>query len=322
MHINKIDSIIIRIKSIRLVWQMINNGDPKSLEFDPLPLLKKFIGKTFVIKYGGSILKNREAANAFIEDIVMMKHVGIDIVIVHGGGPEISKWLDRVNIESKFVNGLRVTDENVMDVVEMVLSGHINKDISARLSNHGISAVGLSGRDSNLIKAKKKYVYNGNKKIDIGFVGEVASINKNLISNLIERGRVPVIAPIGCDLNGNRYNINADYAASAISSSLKAEKLIILTDVKGVYKDVNDESSIISEITPSMIKKYIREKVIDGGMIPKMECCIEAIEDGTKNVHLIDGRKDHSAILDIINSSGTKITRELEGREKRCQRAI
>jgi acetylglutamate kinase len=300
---------------------MISAENLISLDIDPLPYMKKFVGKTFVIKYGGSIMKNKSAAKAFIEDIVYMKLLGINIVIVHGGGPEISKWLHMTGIESKFVNGLRVTDENVMDVVEMVLSGHINKDISANLSNYGISALGLSGRDSNLIKTKKKYTYDNNgKKLDIGFVGQVVSVNKNFLSNILEKGRLPVIAPIGCDSYGNKYNINADYAASSISSTLKAEKLIILTDVEGVYIDINDKGNILKDIKTEDIKNYIDQGVINGGMIPKMECCIEAIEKGTKSVHLVDGRKDHGLILDIISGEGTKIT--LKGGINQCQKVI
>lgn len=299
---------------------MINVEEVVSLDIDPLPYMKKFIGKTFVIKYGGSIMKNESAVKAFMEDIVYMKRLGINIVIVHGGGPEISKWINVIGMETKFINGLRVTDEKVMDVVEMVLSGHVNKDISASLSKYGISAIGLSGRDSNLIKAKKKYLYNNGKKIDIGFVGEVVNINKSFLTNIIEKGRVPVIAPIGCDSYGNKYNINADYAASAISSALKAEKFVILTDVEGVYTDINDKNSLLSDISTEEIKRYIDEGAINGGMIPKMECCVDAIEKGTKSIHLVDGRKNHGLILDIISGKGTKIT--LKGGINQCQKVI
>lgn len=291
-----------------------------SIPLEVLQNIEKFRGKTFVIKYGGSIMNNDNAAKAFIEDIVLMKRFGINIVIVHGGGPEISKWLQKTGVKSEFKNGLRVTDENVMDIVEMVLSGHINKDISASLSNEGINAIGLSGRDSNLIRAKKKYIYENGKKVDIGFVGDVVSINKSFLSSLLEKGRLPVISPIGCDVYKNKYNINADYAASFISWELKAEKLIILTDVEGVYKDINDKSSIIKNITTEKVRAYIGEGIISGGMIPKMECCIEAIENGTKSIHLIDGRKRHSLLLDIVYNSGTKITSK--GREKKCQKVI
>ncbi|MBC2580374.1 acetylglutamate kinase [Clostridium sp. DJ247] len=265
-------------------------------------------------------MKNEAAAKAFIEDVVLLKKYDINIIIVHGGGPEISKWLGIAGVKSEFRNGLRVTDKNVMDIAEMVLSGHINKDIAANLSRYGISAVGLSGRDSNLIKAKKRYLYEDGKKVDIGFVGEVVSINKTFLQSNIEKNRVSVISPIGCDTYGNKYNINADYAASFISSELKAEKLIILTDVAGVYKDINDEDSLIKEISSKQIKEYISDGIIQGGMIPKMECCLDAIDNGTKNVHIIDGRKNHSLLFELVNGSGTKITSEEEIRE--CQKVI
>lgn len=291
-----------------------------SISFDALPYIKKFAGKTFVIKYGGSIMKNESAIKAFYEDVSLMKLVGINIIIVHGGGPEISKWLERTGANTKFVNGLRVTDSNVMDIVEMVLSGHVNKNLAAGLSCHGISAVGISGRDSNLIRARKKFTYVDGEKKDIGFVGEVTSVNKYLLQSILERGRVPVISPIGCDYEGNKYNINADYAASYISSELKAEKLIVLTDVEGVYKDFNDKSTLIPSLSPEEIKYYIEDGTITGGMIPKMECCMEAIENGTKNVHLLDGRIKHGLLLELVTSMGTKITEKR--RYVKCQKAI
>jgi len=291
-----------------------------SISFDALPYLTKFAGKTFVIKYGGSIMKNESAIKAFYEDVSLMKLVGINIIVVHGGGPEISRWLDKTGITTKFINGLRVTDSNVMDIVEMVLSGHINKNLSAGLSAHGINAVGISGRDCNLIRARKKHTYVNGERQDIGYVGEVIGVNKSLLQSILERGRVPVISPVGCDFSGNKYNINADYAASYISSALKAEKLIILTDVEGVYKDFNDKSSLMPSLSPEEIKGYIEDGTISGGMIPKMECCIDAIENGTKNVHLLDGRKKHGLLLEVISSSGTKITGK-KGYAK-CQKAI
>ncbi|MBV7274449.1 acetylglutamate kinase [Clostridiaceae bacterium UIB06] len=295
---------------------MLEETIPLELEQD----IEKFKGKTFVIKYGGSIMNNENASRAFIEDVVLLKRLGINIVIIHGGGPEISKWLQMTGIKSEFRNGLRVTDENVMDVAEMVLSGHINKDISANLSSQGVSAIGLSGRDSNLIKAKKKYLYENGRKIDIGFVGDVVSINKSFLLSILEKDRVPVISPIACDSHGNKYNINADYAASFISAELKAEKLIILTDVEGVYKDINDKSSLIKNIEADDVKHYIHEGIIKGGMIPKMECCIEAVENGAKNIHLIDGRKKHSLVLNLAYNSGTKIISK--GRVRKCQKVI
>ncbi|MCY6960294.1 acetylglutamate kinase [Clostridium brassicae] len=269
--------------------------------------LKNFKGKIFVIKFGGSIMKNPNAQKIFFENILKMHLLGINLVIVHGGGPEISKWLKKIGIESKFVNGLRITDKNSMEITEMVLSGKLNKNISAFLNNKGIKAIGLSGSDNNLIVAKKKYLNVDNKQIDIGYVGEIESINTDLLSNLLIKGYVPVISPIGYDKNGNKYNINADYAASFISSSLKAEKLIFISDVEGIYKNINDKSSLINSITINEIKYYINCGIIKDGMIPKMESCIKALENGTKSIHLIDGGKDDSLIGNILCSQGTKI---------------
>ena len=288
--------------------------------FDAVLPLNKFKGKTFVIKYGGSIMNNKASQNAFIEDIFYMRQIGINIVIVHGGGPEISKWLNKTGTQSKFVKGLRVTDEKTMEIVEMVLSGKVNKDLASKLSIKGVNAVGLSGRDGNLIKAKKKYLFQDGRVIDIGYVGEIVKVNVKLINNLLINDIVPVISPVGCDNEENKYNINADHVASFISSALNAEKLIILTDVEGVYRNKNDKSSLIPCINIDEINQYINEGIINGGMIPKMESCMEAIKNGTGNVHLIDGRCEHSLIFDIINNSGTKIISKEEDSE--CQKVI
>lgn len=282
--------------------------------------LSNFRGKTFVVKYGGSIMNNKSAQKAFFEDVAKLKLAGINIIIVHGGGPEISSWLNKVGLENKFINGLRVTDKDTMEVVEMVLSGKLNKGITASLSKEGIKAIGISGSDSNLIVAKKKYANVDNNQVDIGFVGEITSINKYLLLNLIEKDYVPVISPIGYDNQCSKYNINADSASAFISSVLEAEKLIILTDVEGVYRNIEDKSSLISSITVGEIKTYIDSGIITGGMIPKMECCIAALEKGTKSVHLIDGRKEHCLISDILASSGTIIN--WKGGVKKCQKAM
>lgn len=278
-----------------------------TISINLLPFIGKNKNKTFVIKYGGSILSNVEAQKAFVQDISILKSFGINVVLVHGGGPEINKWLKKAGVESKFINGLRVTDSDTMEIVEMVLSGSVNKQLSANLSGQGLKAVGLSGRDSNLIKAARKYLFENGEKIDIGFVGEVTDINQKLLLDLLERDYIPVISPIGCDDEGNTYNINADYAASAVAGALKAEKLIIMTDIEGVYKDINDKSSLITSITSEEIKEYINCGIIKGGMIPKMECCMDAIAKGAKNVHLIDGRNEHSLIFDTFGNKGTKI---------------
>jgi len=269
--------------------------------------MNKYEGKTFVIKYGGSIMSNDGAKEAFVEDIALMTSVGIKVVIVHGGGPAINKWIKKTGGENKFINGLRVTDQATMEIVEMVLSGNINKHLSSSLSIRGLNAIGLSGKDSNLIKAKKKFLYNGSHKVDIGFVGEVVNINTILLLDLISKNYIPVISPVGSDTEGNSYNINADYAAAYISGALNAEKLLIMTDIEGVYTDINDSSTLLPSITREEIKEYINGGIIIGGMIPKLECCVAAINNGTKNVHLVDGRKKHSLLLNIIKNCGTKI---------------
>lgn len=272
---------------------------------EALPYIKKFSGKTFVIKYGGSIMNNAEAKKAFIEDVVLLKLVGINVIIVHGGGPNISSMLEKLNIPTEFINGLRVTDEHTMEVVEMVLSGKINKEIAGELCKHGIHSLGLSGRDSDILKAKKTHAYQGEEKVDLGYVGEVDAINKVVLEDLLQKGYVPVLSPVGADYSGNIYNINADYAAAAISSELKAEKLILLSDVEGLYKDINDPTTFISEATCVEVQGYMYEGAISGGMIPKMQCCIQAIQEGTKDVHVIDGRKEHSLLLEVFTDAGS-----------------
>jgi acetylglutamate kinase len=288
-----------------------------SISIEALPYLRKFHGRTFVIKYGGSIMKDVSATKAFYEDVSMLKMAGINLVVVHGGGPLISRWIKKTGAVTEFINGLRVTDSDTMDIAEMVLSGHVNKELSAGLSMQGINAVGLSGRDSNLIRARKKYTFINGEKIDLGFVGEVVNINRSFLASILESGRVPVISPVGCDYSGSKYNINADYVASSISSELKAEKLLIMTDVKGVYRDFGDKSTLIPSLSPEEIRECIEDGIITGGMIPKMECCIEAIENGTRNVHLLDGSVKHSLLKEIMSGSGTRIYEKR--RNAKCQ---
>ncbi len=271
---------------------------------ESLPYIKKFSGKTFVIKYGGSIMSNEESKNAFMEDVALLHLVGINLVIVHGGGPEISSLLKKLDIPSHFQGGLRVTDQATMEVVEMVLSGKVNKSIAGELCKQGISAIGVSGRDSKLIVAEKIFGHDKGENFDIGAVGKVVDINEALLKDLIGKGHVPVVSPVGADTEGNIYNINADFAASAISSALKAEKLILLTDVKGLYENIEDPSTFIPMVTQQEIKDYILSGVISGGMIPKMNCCMEALNGGTGDVHLIDGRIKHSLLEEIFTDSG------------------
>jgi acetylglutamate kinase len=235
-----------------------------------------------------------------IEDIVLMKLVGFKPVVVHGGGKEISDMLNKIGIESRFQNGLRVTDEATVDVVEMVLAGKVNKSIVQLIQNHDINAVGITGKDGKTLKCKKKLV-DGE---DIGFVGEITQVNTKLIESLLENDFIPVIAPIGTDDSGQTYNINADYAASAIAGALEAEKLIFLTDVEGVLRDVEDKTSLISRISIEEVDMFIQQGVISGGMIPKVECCVEGLHLGVKNVHILDGRVVHSMLLEIFTKSG------------------
>jgi len=296
------------------------NKENDYLNIEDFLQINKYKGKTFVIKYGGSIMDNEMAQEAFVEDLLLMTSIGIKVVIIHGGGPEINKWLKRTGVENKFIKGLRVTDSATMEIVEMVLSGNVNKKLSSSLSRKGLNAIGISGKDSNLIQAKKKFLIDENNKIDIGFVGEVININTELLLNLVDSNCIPVISPIGCDREGNSYNINADYAAAYISGALKAEKLLILTDIEGVYTDISDPSTLLSSITKEEIKEFIDEGIINGGMIPKLECCITAIDKGTKNVHLVDGRKKHSLLLNTIKNSGTKII--MERGVSKCQKIV
>jgi acetylglutamate kinase len=296
------------------------NNQSTDLDKNNFLQLNKFKEKTFVIKYGGSIMNDEKAQEAFIDDLLLLTSKGIKVVIIHGGGPEISKWLKKTGIETQFIKGLRVTDKSTMEIVEMVLSGNVNKKLSSRLSIKGLTAIGLSGKDAKLIKAKKKYVYDGNNKLDIGFVGEVECVNEKLLLKLLENNIIPVISPVGCDDNGNSYNINADYAASFISGALKAEKLLIMTDIDGVYIDINNPSSILKSITIDEIKEYIDSGIITGGMIPKLECCIDALNKGTNSVQLIDGRKEHNLLLNITTDSGTKII--AKRRDNLCQKIV
>ena len=267
---------------------------------DALQFIKKFNGKTIVIKYGGSAMKDQKLKNSFIEDIVFMSLVGINIIVVHGGGPLINKMLRKLDIEPKFFKGFRVTDEETLEIVEMVLAGKVNKDIVNNIQVQGVDAIGLSGKDLNLLEAQKKFI-DGN---DIGFVGEVINVNTNLLNKMIDGSIIPVVAPIGKDNLGTTYNINADDVALAISKALNAEKLIFLTDVLGVLRDVKANTSLISEMNLDQAQDYIKEGVISDGMIPKVKCCIEAIHCGVKTVHIIDGRIEHSLILEVFTPLG------------------
>lgn len=267
---------------------------------EALPYIKEFSGKTVVIKYGGSAMVDPVLNERVIEDIVLMKLVGFQPVIVHGGGKDISAMLNKIGIKSKFHDGLRITSEETVEVVEMVLAGKVNKSIVQMIQNHDINAVGITGKDGKTLKVKKKIVQGA----DIGFVGEITKVDIKLITSLIDNDFIPVIAPLGTDDQGQTYNINADYAASAIAGALEAEKLIFLTDVQGVMRDVNDDHSLLSRLTIADVDIFKSEGIISGGMIPKVDCCIEGLKAGVKNVHILDGRVEHSLLLEIFTKSG------------------
>jgi acetylglutamate kinase len=292
-----LDSLKMINKENKIMQKYIDKA--KTL-IEALPYIKTFSGKTVVVKYGGNAMLNEELKKSVIQDVVLMKLVGILPVIVHGGGPEINKMLKQIDKQPEFVRGLRVTDEETMEVVEMVLSGKVNKEIVMNIQNQGFMAAGISGKDGNTLKARKKLV-DGE---DAGLIGEVSEVNTHLIKTLIQNDFIPVIAPTGMDDEGNTYNINADYAAAAIAGALEAEKLVFLTDIEGVLRDVNDKDSIISQMTVTEAQNLINTGVISGGMIPKVDCCIEGVKKGVKTVHILDGRVEHSLLIEIFTAMG------------------
>jgi len=268
---------------------------------EALPYIRKLNKKRIVIKYGGNAMVNEDLKKSVMDDITLLKYVGINPIVVHGGGPDITNALGVYNIESKFINGLRVTDEDTVGIAQMVLVGKTNKDIVSKLNHAGGKAIGLCGLDGNLIKCKKLYTEVDGKKTDIGFVGEVTEINTKMINLLTEDEYIPVIAPIGVDDEGNSYNINADSVASAVAEALNAEKLMYLTDVRGVL-DANGE--LIHRIYTDEVDGLIENKTITGGMIPKVNGCKEAVHNGVERVHIIDGRILHSILLEIFTDHG------------------
>ncbi len=276
---------------------------------EALPYIKKFSGKTVVIKYGGNAMLDENLKRAVLTDITLMKFVGINPVVVHGGGPEINAMLKKVGKRSEFVQGLRVTDAETMEITEMVLAGKLNKEIVSMLSGLGAKAVGISGKDGGLLTAVKKPMtvtdeQGHEEEIDLGFVGEVTGVNPEIIETLVTKSYIPVIAPVGAGEDGESYNINADYAAGAIAGALQADKLVLLTDVEGIYADYEDKDSLISMVRTSEVDGLISSGVISGGMIPKIECCVHAISSGVAQVHIIDGRVPHSILLEIFTDKG------------------
>jgi acetylglutamate kinase len=279
--------------------------DGASTLIEALPYIRTFYGRTFVIKYGGAAQVEEQLKGSFAQDIVLLSFIGVRPVIVHGGGPKISETMKRMGKEPTFVQGQRVTDKETMDIVEMVLGGLINKEIVSLINGHGGKAVGLTGKDGSLIRARKKVLKKGSRKddevIDIGLVGEVDTINPEIILSLQKDGFIPVISPIGVRKTGEALNINADYVASAVAIALKAEKLILLTDVPGIKAG---DGSVLSTANTADIVELINEGVVSGGMLPKVQSCMRAVEGGVKKTHIIDGRIPHCLLLEIFTKEG------------------
>lgn len=266
---------------------------------EALPYIKEFHGKKVVIKYGGAAMGDCMLKEKIMQDIVLMKYVGMHPIIVHGGGPEINIMLKRLNLKSEFVDGLRVTDHDTMEIVEMVLGGKVNKEIVAGINASGGKAIGISGKDGKLIMATP-----AEDSERMGFVGRVGQINPEIITTIIENGYIPVIAPIGMDEQRNSYNINADLVAAAIAVAMKADKLVLLTDVPGLLRDPKDPDTLISVLKTSEVVKYIEQGVISGGMTPKVQCCVEAVTGGVGRTHIVDGRVPHSILLEVFTRQG------------------
>lgn len=267
---------------------------------ESFPYIKDFYGKTVVIKYGGHAMKDAELIRSFARDMVLLKLVGINPVIVHGGGPQINELLEKLEIKSEFKGGMRVTDEKTMEIVEMVLVGRVNKEIVNSINLEGGRAVGLSGKDGSLMIARKLFHSDNGAEVDIGLVGEIAKVNPEILETLDRDRFIPVISPIAVDEKGLTYNINADIAAGKIAEALKAEKLILLTDIEGVMID----GQLCSTLFTDVIKQNIQNGQIKGGMIPKVNCCIEAVENGVHKTHIIDGRIEHAVLLEIFTDAG------------------
>lgn len=277
----------------------ISNQARAKVLIDALPYIQEYYNKVVVIKYGGNAMQSEELKQAVMSDIVLLSLVGIKVVLVHGGGPEINAMLKKVGIESKFVNGLRYTDKETAEIVQMVLAGKINKNLVSLLQKHGGRAIGLCGMDANMIMAKK---LEGD--VDLGYVGEVSGVNTAPITDALSDGYIPVIATVAAGKDGQVYNINADTAAAAIAAALKAENLILMTDVKGLLRDKDDESTLISEVNVSEVPVLVKKGIISGGMIPKIECCVESVRRGVSRSFIIDGRIEHSILIEMFSSEG------------------
>lgn len=274
---------------------------------EALPYIRRFVGKTLVVKYGGNAMESEELKAGFARDMVLMKAVGINPVVVHGGGPQIGDLLNRLNIESRFVDGMRVTDAQTMDVVEMVLGGQVNKDIVSLINRHGGSAIGLTGKDADLIRARKLTVSRQTPEmtkpeiIDIGHVGEVTSVNVELLNMLVRGNFIPVIAPIGVGPDGESYNINADLVAGKVAEALRAEKLMLLTNIAGL---MDKQGQVMTGLTTEQVDSLIADGTIYGGMLPKIRCALEAVQNGVNSAHIVDGRVPNAVLLEIFTDIG------------------
>lgn len=285
--------------------------DKAQVLIEALPYIQRFNRKIIVVKYGGSAMIDDELKKQVIQDVTLLKLVGFKPIIVHGGGKEISRWVGKVGMEPKFINGLRVTDEDTMEVAEMVL-GKVNKGLVQLVEELGVRAIGISGKDGALLKVDKKY----SEGKDIGFVGDIKEVNADILFDLLEKDFLPIVCPVGMDDSYQTYNINADDAACAIARAVKAEKLAFLTDIEGVYKDPEDPKTLISELRAEEARKLITEGYIGGGMLPKLQNCIDAIENGVSRVHILDGRIPHCLLLEIFTNKGigTAILNDKESR--------
>ena len=277
---------------------MIDDSQRVSILSEALPYIQSFSGRKIVIKYGGSIVEEKKLKKAFFRDIALLSSVGVCPVVIHGGGPEINNWLKKLEISPKFENGLRVTDEKTMEIVEMVLMGRVNKQIVRGINQTGSLAVGISGLDGNLIQSRE--LEGGSH----GLVGEVTKINSKLLEPLIEKGYIPVISSIGSTADGISHNINADFVAGEIAAAINAEKLILLTDTPGILKEKGNLNSLVKQINLKEARKFIEDNIVSNGMRPKTECCIRALAQGVKAAHIIDGRIEHSLLLEIFTNSG------------------
>ncbi len=277
----------------------ISNADKALVLNQALPYIQKYFGKTIVIKYGGNAMQSEELKQAVMSDIVLLSAVGIHVVLVHGGGPEITALLKKMGKESRFIGGLRYTDAETAEAAQMVLAGKLNKDLVALLGRHGGRAVGLCGIDGGMFRVEKRQ-----GEVDLGFVGEVADVDTTVITDALNLGYIPVIATVGCDRAGDVYNINADTAAAAVASRLGAENLILMTDIRGLLRDKDDETTLIPDVQVSQVPSLVRDGVISGGMIPKIECCVEAVRRGVNRTFIIDGRIPHSILIEMFSDEG------------------